>query len=215
MKKRLGIFLCLSLIIALNGCGNNNLSGRVESQSVGASDIIEAQIAEEESKEENTDALGSEEAAETTGTDNDSSETLNEMKEEESEEAGESENLDSEETGDEEIDVDLTALSSVMVYSEVYNMMMSPDDYVGKTIKMDGLCAVYHDEATDNYYYACVITDATACCSQGIEFELNDTYVYPDDYPEDGDYVCVMGTFDIYQEGEYYYCTLRNASFAD
>ena len=36
------------------------------------------------------------------------------------------------------VDVDLTRLSSTMVYSEVYNMMYAPDDYIGKTIKMTG-----------------------------------------------------------------------------
>ena len=36
------------------------------------------------------------------------------------------------------IDVDLTKLSSTMVYSEVYNMMYTPDDYIGKTVKMKG-----------------------------------------------------------------------------
>ena len=58
-------------------------------------------------------------------------------------------------------DVDLTVLSSTMVYSEVYDMMASPDDY-----------------------------------------------------PEEGGEVCVIGTFDTYQEGEFTYCTLRNARFA-
>lgn len=109
------------------------------------------------------------------------------------------------------IDVDLTVLSSTMVYSEVYNMMCSPDDYLGKTMKMDGVYSVYHDETTDKYYHACIITDATACCAQGIEFELTDDYAYPDDYPREGETICVTGTFDKYQEGENWYYTLKNA----
>ena len=36
------------------------------------------------------------------------------------------------------VDADLTRLSSTMVYSEVYNMMYTPGDYIGKTIKMTG-----------------------------------------------------------------------------
>ena len=35
---------------------------------------------------------------------------------------------------------------------------------------------------------------------------------YPDDYPEADAEICVVGVFDTYQEGEYTYCTLRNAS---
>ena len=34
------------------------------------------------------------------------------------------------------VDVDLTRLSSTMVYSEVYNMMNAPGDYIGKTINL-------------------------------------------------------------------------------
>ncbi len=113
------------------------------------------------------------------------------------------------------IDVDLTTLSSTMVYSEVYNMMSEPDDYLGKTIKMDGSFAVFHNEETDKYYYACIIQDATACCSQGLEFELNGDYKYPDDYPAEGENVCVVGTFDVYEEGGNSYCVLRKATMED
>jgi hypothetical protein len=94
------------------------------------------------------------------------------------------------------IDVDLTALSSTMVYSEVYNMMTDPGSYIGKTVKMSGVYAVYYDEGTGKYYHACIISDATACCSQGIEFELKSGYSYPDDYPAEGGQICVTGTFD-------------------
>lgn len=40
------------------------------------------------------------------------------------------------------VDVDLTRLSSTMVYSEVYNMMTVPGDYIGKTIKNDGTICI-------------------------------------------------------------------------
>ncbi len=106
------------------------------------------------------------------------------------------------------VDVDLTVMSSTVVYSEVYNMMMAPDEYVGKVVKMQGPCAIYHDENTDINYYACIIQDATACCSQGLEFVLNDSYVEPDDYPEAGEEITVVGTFETYYEGQYLYCTL-------
>lgn len=112
---------------------------------------------------------------------------------------------------DRKIDVDLTQLSSTMVYAEVYNMMTTPEAYIGKTVKMDGTFAYYHDKTTDQYYFACLIQDATACCSQGIEFVLADDHTFPDDYPEAGTDICVIGIFDTYQEGSNTYCTLRNA----
>lgn len=70
---------------------------------------------------------------------------------------------------------------------------------------------VYHDDTTDNYYFTCIIQDATACCAQGIEFVLTDDYIYPDDYPKADEEICVSGVFDTYMEGDYTYCTLRNA----
>ena len=85
--------------------------------------------------------------------------------------------------------------------------MVTPEKYIGKTVKMKGTFAQYHDEAADKYYFACIIKDAMACCSQGMEFELSPEYAYP----ADGSEICVVGTFDTYVEGEYTYCTLRDA----
>ena len=99
----------------------------------------------------------------------------------------------------EQVDVDLTALSSTVVYSEVYNMVMSPKDYVGKIIKMHGQFAIYEDPNTGTVYTACIIADATACCSQGLEFSLSGA-IYPDDYPELGTEITVTGTFQSYEE---------------
>ena len=115
------------------------------------------------------------------------------------------------------IDVDLTALSSTMVYSEVYSMMSFPDNYIGKTVKMKGQFAVYQatDEngafIPDQIYFACVIADATACCSQGLEFVLAGEHTYPDDYPELGSEITVTGTFELYEEDGCLYCRLGNA----
>jgi len=50
---------------------------------------------------------------------------------------------------------------------------------------------------------------------EGIEFALTDDYTYPDDYPEEGGNICVVGIFDTYQEGDNTYCTLRNAKIED
>lgn len=70
----------------------------------------------------------------------------------------------------------------------------------------------FYDKPTGNYYFACIIQDATACCAQGIEFVLTDDYIYPDDYPEADTEICVVGVFDTYEEKGYTYCTLREAS---
>ncbi len=112
-----------------------------------------------------------------------------------------------EKEADPSVDIDLTALSATMVYSEVFQMMYYPENYVGKTVKMNGLYDIYTDENSGKTYHACIIQDATACCAQGIEFNLTD-----EAYPEaDVLNVEVKGTFTLYEEDGVNYCTLSNA----
>ena len=106
------------------------------------------------------------------------------------------------------IDIDLTLLSSTLVYSEVYNMMYMPEEYIGKTIKMEGSYTYYRDDTSGAEYYSCIIKDATACCAQGIEFIPEN----PEAIPAEGEDVTVVGVFDTYMEGDYLYATLRDAT---
>ena len=116
------------------------------------------------------------------------------------------------------VDVDLTVLSSTMVYSEVYNMLyFYPENYYGKTVKMTGQFNVYQwvDEsgvvADMPVAYACIISDATACCAEGVEFVLEGDYTYPEDYPELGTEITVIGEFQPYEENGMTWYHLVNA----
>lgn len=116
--------------------------------------------------------------------------------------------------------VDLTALSSTMVYAEVFAMMSSPEDYVGKTVKMQGIFSKGQLYAAGSLndggtVFACVIQDATACCAQGIPFELAGDHTYPQDYPELGDTITVVGTFEIHQQEGMQFCRLRDAELVN
>ena len=119
------------------------------------------------------------------------------------------------------VDIDLTALSGIMVYSEVNSMISFPDNYIGKTVKMQGQFAigyVYNTDGTPDEStarFACVIADATACCAQGLEFALAGKPVYPDEYPELGAEITVVGTFEWYEEDGCRYYRLGNASFVN
>lgn len=106
-----------------------------------------------------------------------------------------------EDSGADEIDVDLTQLSSTMVYGEVYQMVMDPDKYVGKTIKMRGQFYSSLYAPTGKTYYFVLISDATACCSQGLEFVWDDgSHIYPDEYPVEGDEIEITGVFETYMD---------------
>ena len=106
------------------------------------------------------------------------------------------------------IDVDLTALSSTMVYSEVYNMLNTPENYIGKTVKTTGGYSSFLDESTGAVYRVCMIADAAACCAQGMEFVLKEG----EQYPEMESDITVVGTFQVYDENGKTYCHLVDAS---
>ncbi len=197
MKKWIGILLCLVIAGVMAGCGNGSASsGRTGNQTAGVNDVLEEKMAEADA------------AADKGAEDRQIGVSDNAPEPEPIDDA------DTAESSEEGIDIDLTTMSSTMVYSRVYNMMVSPEGYIGKTIKMKGPFAIYYDEAADKYYFACIIQDATACCSQGIEFELGAEYSYPEDYPEEGEEICVVGVFDVYTEDQYRYATLRNAELS-
>ena len=109
------------------------------------------------------------------------------------------------------IDLDLTKLSGTMVYAEVFNMRYEPDDYYGKVIRMEGYFSAYQNPNTGEYYYNCVVPDATACCSQGIQFFLRDDLSYPEDFPENGATVTVVGTFEK-NDQNLYMCSLADCT---
>lgn len=118
------------------------------------------------------------------------------------------------------VDVDLTVLSSTMVYSEVYNMLYNdPAHYFGKTVKAKGTFSLYQLVTDgvlqpDPVAYACIIADATACCAEGMEFVLEGDYTYPDDYPELGAEITVIGEFQSYEENGMTWYHLVNARLA-
>ena len=196
MKKRI-LLLYLALLLIAAGCTEPPAgAGRRNSQPNTVQDIISAAMADAGRQNSTGSAESSSERQSGLNTSAPTPEPIDES---------------ATVSGAEGVDIDLTVLSSTMVYSEVYNIVAYPEQYIGKIIKMNGLCADYHDEATDQYYYACIIQDATACCAQGIEFVLTTDYACPGDYPLRGDEITVIGVFDTYMEGDAMYCTLRDA----
>ena len=112
------------------------------------------------------------------------------------------------------VDIDLTVLSSTMVYAEVYNIMTDPMAYLGRIIKVSGPYLSLYDDQTGLCYHYIVIEDASACCTQGMEFIWNGDHAYPGDYPAEGTRIEVAGVFGVYEEfGEiYYYLTVDGIS---
>ena len=109
------------------------------------------------------------------------------------------------------VDLDLTKLSGTVVYSQVYDMMMEPEAYLGQKVKLKGNFSYFQDPDTKQEYFAAVIADATACCAQGIEFVWRGEHSYPRDYPPLDTEITVTGIFDTYNEDDYLYVQLKDA----
>ena len=92
------------------------------------------------------------------------------------------------------VDLDLTGLSSTLVYAEVFNMMSAPNDCIGKTIRIKGIFSIYQEPETQTIYCGVIVQDATACCAQGFDLVMPDDSRYPDDYPPAQSEVTVVGT---------------------
>ena len=92
-----------------------------------------------------------------------------------------------------EIDFDLSAMNSDLVYATVFQMMIDSDSYINKTVRMKGELAIYENSPTANggRAYAVIISDALACCKQGIEFKYN----FGENEPKNGDIVTVTGVY--------------------
>ena len=188
MKKCACAFLVLTLLLVLSGCGAQAVSSKVPAAAVGGS---MEQILEDAAGTENDAALEAAEAeaaaieaASWTGAADAPAPSAHDG-----------------------IDVDLTRMSSTMVYGQVSDIMYMPDNYVGKTIRMRGQSYSSYFDETDTTYYYILIADATECCAQGIEYTLADGTVYPTDETE----ATVTGVFELYDELGITYCRLKDA----
>lgn len=95
------------------------------------------------------------------------------------------------------IEIDLTSMSSTMVYSYVFNMVTTPDDFIGHRVKIRGTYDEQFWDQTNLTYHYIVIADATACCAQGMEFVLTDPNAA---YPQVGEEFEISGIFGTYVE---------------
>lgn len=192
MRKITGLILCLAVLGLMTGCGSSDgPQNKMTAQTTGLKDVLESRMSEETSEETST-----------------SSETTIPSPTPDT-----SDDYPTDPSGSDGIDYDLTKLTPDLIYVEVYNMMITPKKYIGKTIKVSGVFTVYYDEAKDKYHFACFVSDAAACCQQGIEFILDGDKAYPADYPAEGAEITIQGIFGTYEEDGGTYWSLTGAEF--
>lgn len=103
-------------------------------------------------------------------------------------------------------DIDLTTMNADLVYANVYSIVSDPEAFVGTVIRINGTAMSSTDEVTGQTYYACFIADAAGCCQAGLEYQLADG-----EYPEDGEEITILGTFELYEENGNPYVILDNS----
>ena len=97
-------------------------------------------------------------------------------------------------------DYDLTNMNSDMVYATVFQMMMEPEAFKGKKIKLKGVYYSGNDKKTKKKYHFCIIKDALQCCAQGIEIvpdnKLKEKKVI---FPKQNKSIIVTGVAETYK----------------
>ena len=113
------------------------------------------------------------------------------------------------------IDLDLTKMSATMIYSTIFDMLIMPEDYIDKNIKVSGWFETYTDPESGEVYYAVVVPDATACCQQGLEFVWPGDHKYPEDFPEIKQDITVTGFYKLIENDgiTYNYLEVGNLEF--
>lgn len=197
--KRIGIGIwLLAAVMLISGCGKQADNGKGINSGKTVDKVIESQVKKEEQKKTEESTKEDNQKNDQQNTDTQTPESVQ----------------GSVNAPEAAVDVDLSVMDSDMIYATVYQMMSDPEQYVGKTFRIEGKFYVTYDEMTKNQYYYCVIKDATECCAQGLEFVWGDgSHIYPDEYPTDGTEVIVEGTFELYMENDSRYCRLANADF--
>ena len=117
---------------------------------------------------------------------------------------------------DGEVDYDLTVMGADMVYATVYQMMIDPKSYIGKSFKIRGNYYSSYSNDKDVYYHFCMIKDAAACCAQGLELLWADEKMNRhENCPEEDTLVTVEGVFETYEEGPNTYGRIKDAKIVE
>lgn len=103
--------------------------------------------------------------------------------------------------------IDITEKMYVTYINDIY---VNKEDYLGKTVKIEGMFkGAYYDKTDTTYYYVyrvgpgCCGNDGSMC---GFEF------TYDGEMPKDNDWIKVIGVLDSYEEDGAEYLTIRATS---
>ena len=111
----------------------------------------------------------------------------------------------------EQVDIDLTALSVTVAYSQACQMTQEPQEYDGRRIRIRGVYNSFLEVETEEPYFYCQVPDVTGCCLASFEFRLDGEHSYPEDYPEEFDEIVLVGDFVTFDDDGYVGCMIDHA----
>ena len=104
---------------------------------------------------------------------------------------------------------DVIEIKEKMFIAQTNDVYFNAGDYLGKTIKYEGIFSVYEAPETGKEYYS-VIRYGPGCC--GIDANAGFEVIWNDSYPEQGDWVEAVGVLEEYIEDGYKYLHLSLSS---
>ena len=104
---------------------------------------------------------------------------------------------------------DIVEIKEKMFIAQMNDIYYNTDDYLGKTIKYEGIFDIYHDPDTDEDYYF-VIRYGPGCC--GIDLNAGLEVAWDKGYPKQDDWVEAAGVLVDYEDGGFHYLRLDLSS---
>ena len=102
-----------------------------------------------------------------------------------------------------DIDIDITEKMYVAYINEIY---INTDDYIGKSIRIEGMFQAYTDENTGITYYYVYRTGPGCCGNDGAMCGFE--FTWDGEMPKDNDWIEVVGNLRTYEEDGCTYLTL-------
>lgn len=94
-------------------------------------------------------------------------------------------------------DSDVIKIKEKMFIAQTNDIYINAEDYLGKTIKYEGIFNSFYNDANDTTYYY-VIRYGPGCC--GFDANAGFEVVWSGDYPNNNDWVEVVGILEEFEE---------------
>lgn len=104
---------------------------------------------------------------------------------------------------------DIIEIKEKMFIAQTNDIYFNPEDYLGKTIKYEGIFSVYEVPETGAVYYS-VFRYGPGCC--GVDANAGFEVIWDKEYPKPDDWVEAVGVLEEYDEDGYTYLRLALSS---